>query len=492
MPRTSNPLLESFAATSAALPTTIPQAVGRRLTPFEHYMLADDSDDWPMSFFLRLSFQGTMSFERFEEAFGQTVARHPLLRSLVDFPQGSRPVWRQGSDSRPELRRLGAGECLSRRRLPRLDLSREPGIRAWFAARRDATHVWFQFHHSCCDGMAALQVLQQVFERYVGRRTATRPSGTSDSDADRRGGDSFSVQKWRGSWPGLHRPAELLRLLRFFGRRPLRVPTEAVCLTPHQGMPALVTRVVPDFATRWQRHREASPAGGTVNDMLLASLFAGLATWLQDRGLFRTSRPLRVAVPMNMRRPRAAVDLCENDSSMVFLQRSLRGIVASRDLVCGVSREMSEVKRRGLGASMLKTLAVLAVFPGVLPRVVRRQSQACTTVLSNLGRVFEYSNLPRTGGKLLLGDAVLDTMDFMVPLRRGVPVAFGVSSYAGQLSICLHYDPRQMSLAGVEQLGDRVVEHLNAFLPSGAGKTRGLDEAKMDTWQPLDGPAGVA
>ena len=49
-------------------------ALTQRLTPFEHYMLADDRAAHPMNFFLRVGFQRSLSRARTAEALGEAVA----------------------------------------------------------------------------------------------------------------------------------------------------------------------------------------------------------------------------------------------------------------------------------------------------------------------------------------------------------------------------------------------------------------------------------
>ena len=57
-----------------------------------------------------------------------------------------------------------------------------------------------------------------------------------------------------------------------------------------------------------------------------------------------------------------------------------------------------------------------------------------------MGRVFTGTNLPRVAGKLQVGDLLLDQVESAPPVRERTPAAVSVVSYAGQMTLVLHYD----------------------------------------------------
>src|SRR6516164_268435 len=53
------------------------------LAPFEHYMLADDRSDYPMTFLVRMHFEGRFDHERLQESLGRALLWHPLLKARI-------------------------------------------------------------------------------------------------------------------------------------------------------------------------------------------------------------------------------------------------------------------------------------------------------------------------------------------------------------------------------------------------------------------------
>ena len=123
-------------------------------------------------------------------------------------------------------------------------------------------------------------------------------------------------------------------------------------------------------------------------------------------------------------------------------------------------RESAYHRRSRIIFSMLQFLKVLALAPPVLRRFVRKNMQMSSSVLSNVGRVFEDPSLPRKSGKLCLGETTLDSIEFLVPLRPGTEAAFGMSTYAGRLNLCLHYKPHKIRTAAAQELFDMLIRNL--------------------------------
>jgi hypothetical protein len=68
-----------------------------------------------------------------------------------------------------------------------------------------------------------------------------------------------------------------------------------------------------------------------------------------------------------------------------------------------------------------------------------------TAVLSNLGVQFDDLPLAYLGDRAIVGDALLDKIDFLPPIRKGTNASLGVVTYAGELMISLQYDPKVLS-----------------------------------------------
>jgi hypothetical protein len=157
---------------------------------------------------------------------------------------------------------------------------------------------------------------------------------------------------------------------------------------------------------------------------------------------------------------------------MVFIDRELDATRSQRLLLESVTEEMTRVKTSGQALSMLGVLAAFSLWPSGMRRILDWHPCPTTTVLSNVGRIFD--RCPHDGSDLRtdVGDAVLESIDFLPPIRRGVPAAFGVNTYADELSCCMHYDPRRLTTEEATQLHEDVTQAMRRHVESGVEMVR--------------------
>jgi hypothetical protein len=143
-----------------------------------------------------------------------------------------------------------------------------------------------------------------------------------------------------------------------------------------------------------------------------------------------------------------------NVVSMVFLDRRARDMGDPQRLLDSIHGEMSLIKRRQLGLTFVLSLRVCQWLPGGLDRMTRANTCAATAVLTNLGAVFNRCPLPYRDGHLVAGEAVLQGVDGLAPLRPLTCAAIVLLIYAGHLRITLHYDSRVLTAMDARELID--------------------------------------
>ena len=136
------------------------------LTPFETYMLLDETPSHPMEFFYRLRFDGPLDPGSVKDAATRAVARHPLLGSRIEWGRAARPRFlplEQRRIAAEIIQTATVAECESLPRIPPLDLSSGPLVRVVAVAgpQIDGSpsgprELIAQFHHVACDGLGAL------------------------------------------------------------------------------------------------------------------------------------------------------------------------------------------------------------------------------------------------------------------------------------------------------------------------------------------------
>lgn len=438
-----------------------------RLTPFEYYMLADDTVQHPMNFFLRLTFEGELELPRLRVAWETVRNSHPLLMSTVELRRFGRPRWRMhGGDVLSHFDRR-PGDSLPHGQMPRIDLTGQPGPRTWCAANGGKTEMWFQFHHSCCDAIAAVGILTELFDVYRsgGIPYVSPVSATAANSVQARRRRDFGRRSPKGP---RRLGRQLQRTIKFVRSKPRPLPRWRRVENEPPCFPAFITHTFPEN----QQFRRPICGDGTpratINDWLLAALFSAVGDWFRRCGEANEHVCVRIAVPLNLRSSADEYRQCVNCVSMVFLDRPLAATKSAGELLPSISHEMSQVKAERLGDTLLTLLSFLAACPAAMQRVLARRACASTTVLSNLGVIFASGRDTASPTSVRLENAVLESVDFLPPIRRGVAAAFGVLTYAGRLSCCMHYDPLHLARSDATDL----FQSMLAKIDEPAGSTR--------------------
>lgn len=419
------------------------------LSPFETYTLMEDRPERPMVFLMRLRLSGTVERDALHSAWEAALERHPLLTARIhDTGQGWRE-WVPITDRRPPLEWACPTDALQ----PWLDLTREPGVRGRVCPTADGVELLVLFHHACCDGIGALQFLEDWLLLYHNERSekaARIPLRQIEPE----------LLPQRGSLPRgprskttlVARYAKAIAVaVNFLVRRPL-----PVAVPPHDSgaevnstLPGLCEFRFDADETRQLRDR-ARQCGGTLNDLLLWALFLTLNGWNDRWGGGLERGVLRLAMPMNLRSDELRRVPAANVVAITFLEFSPTACRNPTAFFQTLRRETEGLKRRRFGTFLRAMKAVNR--SSWLRRIIPMDRRYATTVLSNLGAVFANRHLPRQDELFAPGGLVLDNLAITMPLRGGMPVAFAAFYSAGSLHLGLSYDRRQFAPERAEEL----------------------------------------
>lgn len=422
------------------------------IVAFEDYMLADDRPDYPMHFGLRLRFVGRLDRAAVETALRRAAERHPLLTARIE-GRGSRGRFWNHPPTPVEIPFREATAPVDDR-LPYvpLDLSTDGGLVVHRVRRTDGDELYWQFHHACCDGLGGAQVVADWLAAYATAVGDRVPSDVLPAlDPDRlRGRGRFGLTLGRLLRKSGRLAIGLSGVATFFGRRavPLLPITDSdgVAPAPYAG-PCAVTHAVSiaDVAalrTAGERH------GVTVNDLLLSALISALAAFRRRHGPVGADDWLRLAMPVNLRRLEDESLPAANVVGMVLFDRRESQSVDRRGLLHDVHTWTRSILDRELTLWFIFSLCLGRRLPGGLHALRDRTQSIVTCVASNLGQPLKSTALRcDEAGRIVVGDARLDSFELVVPIRTGTGVAFGFVFYAGRLHITLNYDPRMLTAA---------------------------------------------
>jgi len=439
-----------------------------RLNAFERYMWADDQAAHPMSFFVQVSYAGRVDESTLAGALDQTLPRHPLLRARVAGSREQDLTWVASPDPRPFLEFSDATVPM---RFPggyRIDLREENGLRIWVRRRVDGGLIRFQFHHSCCDGVAANQFIDEllrVYDHVAGGRVGDEVSLPAVDFASLPRRNRFGANWW--DWLG-RRFVDLWGMVIgppiFLLGRPTPLQTRDACEQQEQR-----GGVVPDLVT-W-RFSAAQFAGllakahasrVTLNDLLLRDVFLSLHAWNLDHDSRLKHELIRVMVPFDLRGREHQGLSAVNIVGMANLDRRFRWPWHRnpRWLLRGIRLETSFLKRFRIVTCFARVIWVAGGLLGGLHRFLRPGRCLASCVVSNLGRIYVDTPLLRRDGKLVAGELTVDAVDTAPPVRDGSGAALTFYTYAGQLSVSLNFDPCRFRRPTAEQLLRHIVARI--------------------------------
>lgn len=428
-----------------------PETPRLMLTAFEEYMLCDDRPDHPMTGFFRLRFSGRLNVSALEAAVQMTVARHPLVRSRVCRNDRNRLFWNSDDVFSVPLERWSADGQREYPAAGYIDLTASPGTRIWLVEREGAHDLVVQIHHACTDALGMCRLIDDLLITYGRNAGAVGPEMALQTLDNRQLANRSRIGM---TWGKL---LQMLPGLYFVGRFFLRKPTPLGLASANPsscqsaGFPSPRTY---DFRIE-DSHRilaEARLKKMTVNDLLARDLFLALNAWRTENGTGTARDWLRFFVPVNARTADHAILSAANVMGAVFLERNQQQMANPESLLRSIHAEMRMIKHRHLGLLFIAAHSMLRRFPRLRHSIVSGASCRSSCVFSNLGIILSRTPLPRRDGKLVIGDVLLDGVDFIAPLRPLTAAAVCVYTYAGRLSINLHFDPRSISKPQADRL----------------------------------------
>jgi len=429
-----------------------------RLTPFEHYMLADDRLSHPMSFHMRFGVEGPIDLARFERAVDTSVSLHPLFAATVLRDQ-RHWFWNLGTTT-PRVEVHSLGSYSTSRSDWFIDLTRETGLRVSVAQEGKRAEIFLQVHHCCSDGRGCLDFMQDVLAAYEvdSRQHNSSPALTAQGQLSMRAARERRSSSRAYLWP-LSQPWKRIGLYYVH-------PTQALPCASAEPSPEILPfslnylcRKVPFSLEAWRKKRVAKDFHATINDLLLLAVFKCLGRQYAETGGARPHAWLRVAVPIDQRTPCDTRSPASNCSSMVFIDRHTKKIADSKNLLRTISKEMECVKSHHLGSVLCDVLRVLDSVPKGMRLATENRRCAVTTVLSNLGELdasLAKKTADSSGRQENKVSLNLHDLNVLVPLRPGTTVSIGVITYREQLHLSLNYDNRHLSKAAAIQFFDHL------------------------------------
>lgn len=434
------------------------------LSCFEEYMLLDDRPSHPMAGVFRLRFSGHLDRGAFEAALTNAVQRHPLLRATVDRTSRRRPRWIDHPDWRPEVRWQAETNRFGFPAATYIDLTHEPGTRVWVVDRDNGHDVMLQAHHCCADALGMSKVFEDLLIGYAINQGGSENNVSLPSLApDRliqRGAPGLTA--WKLLRMAHKQAIGLLGAREFAMHSPVPLAGPISPIDEAAPPPTFPNPLAYDLSPSETKGliTAAKSQRVTVNDLLARDLFLAVGSWRQNGGIGSDQDWLRFSIPMNLRRAADERMPMANSVSMVFLDRQPCSLTDPGDLLKSIHEQMGLIRRLQLQYTFILSLGVSRLIPGGLARSTAADKCQSTSCLSNLGPVLTGTPLPRRDGRIVSGNVVLESVDYVIPLRPHLHTAFCVYTYAGRLRILMHFDPRVIAAEQSEALLEMYIQQV--------------------------------
>lgn len=438
------------------------------LTPIEKFLLADDRPKYPMAFVIDVVLSGTLDRDAFDVALSESLARHPLLKSLIRPAKQNALCWVSAKGQRPYVDWAKADVPIT---FPNndewIDLRDETGLRLWIRQGAEQIQLTAQFHHACCDGIGAYRFLGDLLAFY-GARTAsegaTRPTVDEVNPVRLRGRADGCGYLDRSGQASLQRREAIKLLFQLAGRG---------CDPLYPSKPRRRTVEFPGYRCHsftqdeFKQLRHAAKAfGSLLNDLLLLELFYAMHQWNTSKRRRITRRKYRIMMPTDLRSTKDYETPAANIIGYSFITHKASDLRDKQDLANRIREETALIKHERLGERFVDMVSTAAAVRGLLPFATAVPRTLSSAVLTNVGdpsRRF-LARFPRESGRLVCGNLILKRISGFPPIRPKTRAAFSIVSYRKELTIGLRCDPHLFSLDDTEEMLDLYVDQLRAYL----------------------------
>lgn len=448
------------------------------LAPFEEYLLRDDRPGYRMTFLVEQTFDGEIDRDAFDVGVTEATRRHPLLNAFVKRRWYGRHHWVSAGDARPAVDWADIDQPVEFPDDPGIDLKREVGARFHVRVGNGKSRLITKFHHSCCDGMGAIQFLSDVFVAYTrhlipnaSKHPAFQP--VEHSHLLRRGHLPIHHDKTM-PWVRL-----LMRSLGYCLKYTLHAPMPLARARLGSGnetplkYPGTLTRTLSPSVQRSLRQL-GRRFDVTVNELLIRELLLTMRDWNQRHTSVCDKDQISVLIPTNMRNLDHDQMPAANVMSYVAFQRSIAELNQPETLMKSIKVESQFYKKWRFGAAVIDGLKVLRCVPGSLRLVLRAKQSFSSAILSCIGdpSLAIAANFPvDENGDPVFANLVFNDMNTAPPIRPLTHAAFTAWHFANKLRLALRADTTIFTQESAQELLDSFADRVVALAATAIERT---------------------
>jgi hypothetical protein len=440
------------------------------LVLFEEYLLLDDRPGYRMTFLVDQSFDGEIDRDAFDIGVTEASRRHPLLNAFVKRRWYGRRDWVSAGGARPAVDWGHIDQPVEFPEDSGIDLTREVGARFHVRVGNGRSRLITTFHHSCCDGMGAIQFLSDLFAAYTRHLAPNAPKHPAYQPVEER------HLLHRGYLPILHDKTMpwfrlFLRSLGYIWKALVHPPMPLARSRPASATaapleyPGTLTRTLSPIVQRSLRQL-GRRLDVTVNELLVRELLLTIRDWNQRHSSVSDKDHISVLIPTNMRNLDHDQMPAANVMSYLAFHRSVAELSQPDALLNSIRVESQFYKRWRFGASVIDSLKVLRCVPGSLRMVLAVKQSFSSAILSCIGdpSLAIAANFPvNENGDPILGNLVFNDLNTAPPIRPLTHAAFTAWHFANKLRLGLRADSTIFTQESAQELLDSFADRVVAL-----------------------------
>ncbi|MCC7336337.1 MAG: chromosome condensation protein [Pirellulaceae bacterium] len=434
-----------------AAPARAPRLFPLYLTPFEEYMLWDDRTDYPMTFVVKMEFDGKLNRDAITDALPKALSRHPLLQANVKLAKGNRSCWVAAEQPHVEISWGTIDQPLELPRGEAINLGREVGLRVWIRATEDRCVITTQFHHATCDGIGAYQMLGDWLWFYadlVGEPVESSLPKFDPWQLRMRVKAAYNIDLYRdkdGKITYDRSEAAMMAMQTMQSLAPVR--SRKLDAAPEPLFPGVCDFEFDKAQYKKLRHIAAA-RGQATNELLIQQLLVSLNTWSKKQGE-RHRGQYCIMMPMDLRDADTRLCTAANLVTYALIRRRRRDCADSPKLIESLAQELLKLKHTRHKTTFMYVMAFLVRLPTWLKRGFASRRRLATAIVSNTGDPTKRFSVPfpMKNGLLRAGNLLLTDIHGVPPMRNGTRLTISVFTYRHVLKICLRCDPKHFTVA---------------------------------------------
>jgi NRPS condensation-like uncharacterized protein len=423
------------------------------LTPFEHYMVIDDSPSQPMIESAQAYFHAPLDLVKLDQALSKALLRNPMLACRLR-PKAKSWEWVYDPDWKPVVRSFAEEPPIVDGQLVPMDLHKEPGLRVWHDQRGNDVRLYFQIHHACADGIGVRRYIIDVLFIYARAFAIDDKSPKSNLRLDRVDHERL---RERGSLQQLERnPAKVsitamnrMRNMHYFFFQPPQPIKTFSALPDRDSKEAAelikVLRMEVEDSSRILKRAEAEEVD--LNDLGLALLFVTCQRWQQKQNPKAANKRIRLLAPIDLRVKEDLRLAAANRVSYSFLGRTHQQCESWPELLRSVHEETTYIQDSHLYAEFIYGLRTGVRFPTIMRWVFRRNRNMATAVFTYLGDLNRRvsRNLTQEGNYTRVGDTLLEDVMASTCVRSNTNLAIILCQANGKICMAANWNRLELT-----------------------------------------------